>query len=150
MERSLSSRVVITSTLLLILLSPGCYCEDIGLTVPETVNGIVGEAVTLPASYENGHKLISVTWSKVRGGLSGERTAVFAFYPPQKYSYGPLEGRASLVGIASLKINKADSSDEGLYVVTVFLGAAGTQERHVYLNILGRDENINYTNVMIQ
>ncbi|XP_078662081.1 nectin-4-like isoform X1 [Branchiostoma floridae x Branchiostoma belcheri] len=138
MERSLSSRVVITSTLLLILLSPGCYCEDIGLTVPETVNGIVGEPVTLPASYENGHKLISVTWSKVRGGLSGERTAVFAFYPPQKYSYGPLEGRASLVGIASLKINKADSSDEGLYVVTVFLGAAGTQERHVYLNILVR------------
>ncbi|KAI8519374.1 hypothetical protein Bbelb_026310 [Branchiostoma belcheri] len=110
----------------------------VGLKVPKTVNGIKDERVTLPATYDSTETVISITWSKVVGGMGGERKMVYIYSPNLEYSHGPLFRRAQLVGKASLEINETKLEDEGLYVITVVLNIVGQEEKYVRLNVMVR------------
>ncbi|CAH1241777.1 HMCN1 [Branchiostoma lanceolatum] len=110
----------------------------VGLKVPKTVNGIMDERVTLPATYDSTETVISITWSKVVGGMGGERKMVYIYSPNLEYSHGPLLRRAQLVGKASLEINETKLEDEGLYVITVVLNIVGQEEKYVRLNVMVR------------
>ncbi|XP_078662095.1 uncharacterized protein LOC144906048 isoform X2 [Branchiostoma floridae x Branchiostoma belcheri] len=123
---------------ILLLISHEALGTGVGLKVPKTVNGIKDERVTLPATYDSTETVISITWSKVVGGMGGERKMVYIYSPNLEYSHGPLFRRAQLVGKASLEINETKLEDEGLYVITVVLNIVGQEEKYVRLNVMVR------------
>ncbi|CAH1241776.1 HMCN1 [Branchiostoma lanceolatum] len=123
---------------ILLLISHDATGAGVGLKVPKTVNGIMDERVTLPATYDSTETVISITWSKVVGGMGGERKMVYIYSPNLEYSHGPLLRRAQLVGKASLEINETKLEDEGLYVITVVLNIVGQEEKYVRLNVMVR------------
>ncbi|XP_078614771.1 nectin-4-like [Branchiostoma floridae x Branchiostoma japonicum] len=115
--------------------------SSIGLTLPASVNTVLGDPVTLPATYDTSSKIVLVHWSKVdKRDPNLRRQPVFSYYPTSESSklkaYGDYEGRTELVGSASLKIQSTTDEDEGTFALQVSALGEGTQEGFVELKIL--------------
>ncbi|XP_078661962.1 nectin-4-like isoform X2 [Branchiostoma floridae x Branchiostoma belcheri] len=121
----------LTSLLAILAVHRG-QCDP--LFVNSEVNAVVGEEVTLPVTVANDERILSLVWRKVEGA---QRVMVYSYIPAEDYraSLGPLEGRAELVGL-SLKIDKSQRGDAGLYVIEATLVQSGPQEANINLNIL--------------
>ncbi|XP_066300460.1 nectin-4-like isoform X1 [Branchiostoma lanceolatum] len=112
--------------------------NDIGLTASNRVNAVKGQPATLSASYVSSRRLVTLMWGKVDGEPGGKETTVYMYSPGLglQYALGPLEGRAELVGKASLKIREIELSDEGAYSVSVVLDKLGEERKYVHLNVM--------------
>ncbi|KAI8488394.1 hypothetical protein Bbelb_339900 [Branchiostoma belcheri] len=113
------------------------FCQDaIRLDMPESVNTVQNTPVTLPARYSSKHNLLSLVWSKISHN-SQKRTMIFSYYPGVGgRSYGEYEGRAELVGKASLQLDRTTSEDEGEYVLEITFDEIGREEGFVRLNVM--------------
>ncbi|XP_078661965.1 nectin-4-like [Branchiostoma floridae x Branchiostoma belcheri] len=112
--------------------------DSVGLTVASRVNAVKGQPATLSASYKSKRRLVTLMWGKVDGLPGGRERTVYMYSPGLglQYALGPLEGRAELVGEASLKIRETKLSDEGAYYVSVILDELGEERKYVNLNVL--------------
>ncbi|XP_035698002.1 hemicentin-1-like [Branchiostoma floridae] len=116
----------------------GVLCQDaIRLDLPESMNTVLNDPVTLPATYSSKHNLLSLVWSKISDN-SQKRTMIFSYYPGVGggRAYGEYEGRAELVGKASLKLDRTTSEDEGEYVLEITFDEVGREEGFVRLNVM--------------
>eukprot|EP00058_Branchiostoma_floridae_P028599 XP_002614090.1 hypothetical protein BRAFLDRAFT_67324 [Branchiostoma floridae] len=121
--------------------------SSIGLTLPETVNTIVGDPVTLPATFQTNRRIMTVSWVKVQ--TETKRISVLSYYPllGSSEAHGTYQGRAELVGRASLKLSTTELGDEGTYVLSIVVQGLGTEEGAVKLNLLVKDAKPNITSL---
>ncbi|XP_019637174.1 PREDICTED: hemicentin-1-like [Branchiostoma belcheri] len=119
----------------------GCLGQSsIGLTLPDTVNTIAGDPVTLPATFQTDRRIATITWTKVEKKADGEkRTPILTTIPMMgsTEAHGPYQGRVELVGKASLKIDRTTAEDQGRYVLTLIGQGIGTEEGFIDLNVMG-------------
>ncbi|XP_078616264.1 protein amalgam-like [Branchiostoma floridae x Branchiostoma japonicum] len=130
-------RILSASFVLAALLNGVAGQSSIGLTLPETVNTIVGDPVTLPATFQTNRRIMTVSWVKVQTETI-KRTSVLTYYPllGSSEAHGTYQGRAELVGRASLKLSTTELGDEGTYVLSIVVQGLGTEEGAVRLNLL--------------
>ncbi|KAI8488452.1 hypothetical protein Bbelb_337640 [Branchiostoma belcheri] len=117
-----------------------CLCQSsIGLTLPDTVNTIAGDPVTLPATFQTDRRIATITWTKVEKKADREtRTPILTAIPMMgsTEAHGPYQGRVELVGKASLKIDRTTAEDQGQYVLTLIGQGIGTEEGFIDLNVM--------------
>ncbi|KAI8489789.1 hypothetical protein Bbelb_324190 [Branchiostoma belcheri] len=113
--------------------------SSIGLTIPKTVSTIVNDPATLPATFRTGHRLLSIVWYKLDSTDKSKRTLVYSYYPAAgtREAHGDFNGRASLAGKASLRIDRTTEKDDGTYVLAIMVEGVGNEEGFVKLSILG-------------
>ncbi|XP_019614147.1 PREDICTED: hemicentin-1-like [Branchiostoma belcheri] len=99
---------------------------------------ILGDPVTLPATYSSDYKVVAVTWYKVQGNDRSKRTMIFNYAPALgiREAYGAYVGRADIIDGAGLRINPTRLHDEGLYVLVVMVAGVPSEEGFVYLSLL--------------
>ncbi|XP_066297444.1 protein amalgam-like [Branchiostoma lanceolatum] len=137
MDTRMRTFLIVTVSCVLTSLRYGVSGQSsIGLTLPKSVNTIVGDPVTLPATFQTSRRIISVSWVKVK--TETKRTSVLSYYPllGSSEAHGSYEGRAELVGRASLKLSRTEVGDEGTYVLSIVVQGLGTEEGAVKLNLL--------------
>ncbi|XP_035697887.1 protein amalgam-like [Branchiostoma floridae] len=112
--------------------------SSISLTLPKSVNTIVGDPITLPATYQTQRRVISVVWNKLNPQDSEKRIPVFSYFPllGSTESFGTYSGRAELAGKASIKIDATTVQDEGKYVLTVTVDGLPPEEGFVTVNMM--------------
>ncbi|KAI8488388.1 hypothetical protein Bbelb_339840 [Branchiostoma belcheri] len=109
----------------------------IGLTLPERVNTILDDPVTLTATFETNRRLLYLSWVKVDPKDALKRVPVFTYHTASgSEAYGYYEGRVELVGKASLKIEPTKMEDEGQYMLNVMIEGLGNEEQVTQLNIM--------------
>ncbi|XP_066296742.1 protein amalgam-like [Branchiostoma lanceolatum] len=112
--------------------------NDIGLTIPESVKAVIGDPVTLPATYTTKNQVISVAWFKLDRQDRAKRTLIYSYYPMS--GKGDVErayaGRVELVGKASLRIKRTKLEDDGTYVLSVMVEGSGVADGFVTLSIM--------------
>ncbi|CAH1240821.1 HMCN2 [Branchiostoma lanceolatum] len=135
----LNTRMVLTTGLVLLsaLLEVSLAQPELRLDVPEKVRTILGDPVTIPATFRTTRRIMSINWSKMQGE-SGARQPVMSSYPiaDTTEAHAGYVGRVELVRQASLKIMKTRAEDEGTYVLVVAVEGLGPQERFVKLDLL--------------
>ncbi|CAH1240526.1 HMCN1 [Branchiostoma lanceolatum] len=134
------TRLLFCGWILLFLLSyKECSAQSsIGLTLPEIVNTIVGDPVTLPATFQTNRQVVSVSWSKLNPRQPTKRIPVLKYLPmlQSTESYGVFKGRVVLEGRASLKIQRTTRRDGGTYVLTIMGEGFPTEEGFIEMNVL--------------
>ncbi|XP_035696440.1 hemicentin-2-like isoform X1 [Branchiostoma floridae] len=109
----------------------------IGLTLPERVNTILDDPVTLTATFETNRRLLYLSWVKVDPKDALKRVPVFTYHTASgSEAYGYYEGRVELVGKASLKIEPTRMEDEGQYMLNVMIEGLGNEEQVTQLHIM--------------
>ncbi|XP_078614772.1 protein amalgam-like isoform X1 [Branchiostoma floridae x Branchiostoma japonicum] len=126
---------------ILLFLHPYKECSaqsPIGLTLPEIVNTIVGDPVTLPATFQTNRQVVSVSWSKLDPRQPAKRIPVLKYLPmlQSTESYGSFKGRVVLEGRASLKIQRTTRKDGGTYVLGIMGEGFPTEEGFIEMNVL--------------
>ncbi|XP_035698147.1 nectin-4-like [Branchiostoma floridae] len=112
--------------------------NDIGLTIPESVKAVIGDPVTLPATYTTKNQVISVAWFKLDRQDRAKRTLIYSYYPMSGRGdvEGAYAGRVELVGKASLRIKRTKLEDDGTYVLSVMVEGSGVADGFVTLSIM--------------
>ncbi|KAI8489796.1 hypothetical protein Bbelb_324260 [Branchiostoma belcheri] len=115
--------------------------NDIGLTIPDSVKAVIGDPVTLPATYTTKNQVISVAWFKLDRQDRAKRTLIYSYYPIS--GRGDVEsayaGRVELVGKASLRIKRTRLEDDGTYVLLVMVEGSGVADGFVTLSIMDEE-----------
>ncbi|KAI8478702.1 hypothetical protein Bbelb_435620 [Branchiostoma belcheri] len=110
---------------------------DIGLTLPEQVNTVLGDPVTLAASYSTNRQVELLSWYKIDNDDPSKRVLVLSYSPMRgQRTYHNFVERVELVGPASLKILKTRVEDEGKYVLSLLVEEVGSVDGFVTLHIL--------------
>ncbi|XP_078696345.1 protein amalgam-like isoform X1 [Branchiostoma floridae x Branchiostoma belcheri] len=113
--------------------------SSIGLTLPDIVNTIVGDPVTLPATFQTNRQVMSVSWSKLNPSQPAKkRIPVLQYFPTlqKTESYGSFKGRVALEGRASLKIERTTRRDGGTYVLGIVGEGFPIEEGFIEMNVL--------------
>ncbi|XP_078616396.1 protein amalgam-like [Branchiostoma floridae x Branchiostoma japonicum] len=111
---------------------------SIGLHMAKNFQAILGDPVTLPATYSSDYAVVAVTWYKVQGNDKSKRTMIFNYAPMAglREAYGTYVGRADIVDGAGLRINPTRLQDEGTYVLVVMVAGVPSEEGFVKLSLL--------------
>ncbi|XP_066297171.1 protein amalgam-like isoform X1 [Branchiostoma lanceolatum] len=111
--------------------------NDIGLTLPEQVNTVLGDPVTLAASYSTNRQVELLSWYKIDGKDPSKRVLVLSYSPIRgQRTYHNFVERVELAGPASLKILQTRAEDEGKYVLSLLVEEVGSVDGFVTLHIL--------------
>eukprot|EP00058_Branchiostoma_floridae_P006191 XP_002591679.1 hypothetical protein BRAFLDRAFT_80767 [Branchiostoma floridae] len=117
----------------------GCQSvPTIHLKLPERMEAISGDPVTLPATYSTDRRVMNIAWYKLDPREPTSRTQIFSYYPPlqTRESYGDYVGRTSLEDQASLRIARTKPADEGKYILSVSVEGVGSSEGQVQLILM--------------
>ncbi|XP_035686832.1 hemicentin-1-like [Branchiostoma floridae] len=111
--------------------------SDIGLTLPEQVNTVLGDPVTLAASYSTNRQVELLSWYKIDSNDPSKRVLVLSYSPMRGLrTYHNFVERVELAGPASLKILQTRAEDEGKYVLSLLVEEVGSVDGFVTLHIL--------------
>ncbi|KAI8488663.1 hypothetical protein Bbelb_336920 [Branchiostoma belcheri] len=113
-------------------------CQSIHLKLPEKMDAISGDPVTLPATFSTDRRVMNIAWYKLDPREPTSRTQIFSYYPPlqTRESYGDYVGRTSLEDQASLRIARTKPADEGKYILSVSVEGVGSSEGQVQLVLM--------------
>ncbi|XP_078658334.1 nectin-4-like [Branchiostoma floridae x Branchiostoma belcheri] len=104
-----------------------------------TVQGMVGDTVTIPGNFSYGHNeaVIALTWAKLDPRQEGKRHFVHMFTPNgTSVASGELKGRAVFHKNGSFTIRDIREEDEGQYVMTLLIDVIGQREHFVKLEVV--------------
>ncbi|XP_066297900.1 lachesin-like [Branchiostoma lanceolatum] len=104
-----------------------------------TVQGMVGDTVTLPGNFSYGHDeaVIALTWTKLDPRQEGTRHFVHMFTPNgTSVASDELKGRAVFHKNGSFTIRDIREEDEGQYVMTLLIDVIGQREHFVKLDVV--------------
>ncbi|XP_066297306.1 protein turtle homolog B-like [Branchiostoma lanceolatum] len=140
----------ITRVALLFAILTGVSCQSvrsIHLKLPEKMDAISGDPVTLPATFSTDRRVMNIAWYKLDPREPTSRTQIFSYYPPlqTRESYGDYVGRTSLEDQASLRIARTKPADEGKYILSVSVEGVGSSEGQVQLVLMGKVHAFTHT-----
>ncbi|XP_019637881.1 PREDICTED: nectin-4-like [Branchiostoma belcheri] len=110
----------------------------IELTLPRSVNAVVGKGVVLPAAYSTNRRINLIEWSVIDRTNTKERRPVFLFNPNtgvfnSGWNYGR---RVHLEEQASLRMDHTRREDAGTYVLKLTTDDLQTTEAQVELVVM--------------